>query len=224
MDDPIERELKLVPTDAGLLDSLSVVDQLGPFVAKGRHHEVQHNSFFDNPSQGLRRERVGFRKRSIHGERLARWTIKGDSKHVGGVASRSEIELQLDADMPPAMALSTLRAAARSRGAVALAEAVDAALNAGGLPLAKPFLETETERRIVDLVDGDCVIELALDRVRIVGHQYAEIEIEAELKRGDESALVAAREAIEALGEVRDSEGSKLSRAVAHIDACDCAT
>jgi inorganic triphosphatase YgiF len=63
---------------------------------------------------------------------------------------------------------------------------------------------------------------LALDRMTIVGHEYAEEEIEAELKRGDEAALSAARDAIEALGEVRESEGSKLSRAVAHVRECRC--
>ena len=217
-----ERELKLVPVDAALLETLARIDRLGPFVAHGWRQELQRNSFFDNASRGLGQERVGFRRRRVDGEKLARWTIKGDAEHVGGVASRSEIELHLDADMPPALALTTLRAAARSRGALALAEAVDAAVNSGGLPLAQPFLETDTERAIVDLMTADSAIELALDRMRIIGHQYEEIEIEAELKRGDESALPRVRKAIEGLGEVRDSEGSKLSRAVAHLDTCRC--
>lgn len=225
MDDTVERELKLVPVDAALLDRLADVERLGAFVAHGRRRELQHNSFFDSPSRGLGREHVGFRRRSVRGERLARWTIKGDAKQVGGVASRAEIELQLDPDMPPAMALSTLRAAARSRGALALAEAVDAAVDSGGLPLARPFLETETDRRVVDLTgdDDDAAIELALDHMRILGHQYAELEIEAELKRGDERALESVRAAIEALGDVHESQGSKLSRAVAHMKTCDCA-
>jgi inorganic triphosphatase YgiF len=223
MHETIELELKLVPVDAALLDTLARVDRLGPFVAQGRRRELQRNSFFDSPSRGLGREHVGFRRRSVPGERFARWTIKGDAKNVGGLASRAEIELQLDPETPPAMALSTLRAAARSRGAVALAEAVDAAVNSGGLPLARPLLETETDRGIVDLITPDSAIELALDHMRILGHQYEEFEIEAELKRGDERALAAVRAAIEAVGGVRDSRGTKLSRAIAHIQACDCA-
>jgi inorganic triphosphatase YgiF len=150
---------------------------------------------------------------------MATWSIKGDAKHVGGVASRSEIELQLEADTPPALALETLRAAALSRGAGALARAVE-----GVLPGTRPFLETETDRRIVDLEEPThgWQVELALDRMRVVGHGYAEIEIEAELKRGDEAALAVARDAIEAVGPVRESQGSKLSRAAAHIKNCDC--
>jgi inorganic triphosphatase YgiF len=222
--DGLERELKLVPASEALLDQLASVERLGPFAVAGRRHEAQRNAFYDSRSGALRDARVGFRCRVIEGQRLATWTIKGDARHVGAVATRSEIELQLDADMPPALALTALRDAARSRGADALAEAVDDALAAGGLPLATPFLETRTDRRIVDLVeaDHDWQIELALDRVEIVGHDYREVEIEAELKRGAEAALDAVHAAIAAVGETTPSVGSKLSRALAHVEACRC--
>jgi inorganic triphosphatase YgiF len=90
------------------------------------------------------------------------------------------------------------------------------------MPLARPFLETQTDRTILDLVSSErgWSVELALDRVQLVGHRYSELEIEAELKRGDEAALEAAREAITALGQVTESHGSKLSRAMAHLAAC----
>jgi len=154
---------------------------------------------------------------------MATWTIKGDARHIGGVATRSEIELSLDVDMAPAVALGALRDAARSSGAAALAAAVDDALSDGAL-VSKSFLETRTDRSIVDLEaeDHGWQVELALDRMHVVEHQYAEVEIEAELKRGDDAALDAAREAIAALGPVRESEGSKLSRAAAHVAHCDC--
>jgi inorganic triphosphatase YgiF len=215
----VERELKLVPSSADLLDVLAHVDRLGPFVAHDRRHELQRNSFFDNAALGLQQARVGFRRRVLSGERMATWSIKGDAQHVGGIATRSEIELRLDTDTPPAMALSTLRSAARTRGAAALADAVDDALSSGGLPLAQPYLETETDRRIVDLASPEAEIELALDRMRLIGHPYQEVEIEAELKRGPLSTLSAIREWIAALGEVSDSRGSKLSRAVAYLRA-----
>lgn len=219
--DNVERELKLVPASERLLDQLADVDRLGEFAARGKRHERQRNSFFDSASRGLAKAKVGFRRRVVDGQHMATWSIKGDAQQVGGVASRSEIELQLDPDMPPGMALSALRSAARSRGAAALAEAVDDALASGGLPLAKPFIETETDRRIVDLEapEHDWQVELALDRMHVLGHDYAEAEIEAELKKGDEAALEAIRQAIEGLGEVRPSEGSKLSRATAHVKA-----
>ena len=105
-----------------------------------------------------------------------------------------------------------------------MAEHVADALASGGLPLAQPILEMETDRVVVDLEapERGWSVELALDRVRLVGHAYDEVEIEAELKRGDEAALQAVLSAIAALGDVRPSEGSKLSRAMAHLATCQC--
>jgi inorganic triphosphatase YgiF len=221
--DNVERELKLVPEHAELLDELARVERLGQFEAHDRRRELQHNSFFDSAAHGLEHAHIGFRRRVVEGKPMATWSIKGDAQHLGGVATRSEIELVLDAETSPGMALGALRDAARTRGAAPLAEAVTEAL-ATGLPRATPFLETRTDRRIVDLVapGTDWQVELALDQMEVVGHQYAEVEIEAELKHGDPAALDAAREAIAALGEVRESEGSKLSRAAAHVAHCDC--
>jgi inorganic triphosphatase YgiF len=221
--DTVERELKLVPVDEALLDALEHVERLGPFRARGHRREVQHNRFFDSPSYGLAAAYVGFRSRDVAGQPLATWTIKGEAQRLAGVASRTEIELQLPAKTFPDVALDRLCASARARGASALADAVQGAV-ASGPPEASPFLETETDRRIVDLEEPShgWQVELALDRVRLVGHTYREVEIEAELKDGDEAALTAARAAIEALGPVRESEGSKLSRAAAHVASCDC--
>ena len=220
-----ERELKLVPADEALLDRLEAVERLGELEVRGRRRELQRNSFFDTRSRALGRARVGFRRRTIAGERMATWTLKADSKLEGGVATRLEIELQLDAELAPALVIGVLRDAARSRGASALAEAVGDALRSDGLPLARPYVETETDRRILDLEAParGWKVELALDRMRLLGHNYADVEIEAELKHGDLDALDAARQAVASLGEVRPSEASKLSRALAHLASCNCA-
>jgi inorganic triphosphatase YgiF len=222
----VERELKLVPADAGLLDRLAQIDRLGPLNVHGRRHELQRNSFFDSRARALAAAHVGFRRRTVDGQRLATWSLKADAQLVKGVATRSEIEVQLDADVAPGMALSVLRDAARSRGASAMAEATDDAMASGGLPLAQPYLETETDRTIVDLEapERGWSVELALDRMQLIGHRYSDLEIEAELKHGDEAALDAVREAISSMGPVTESRASKLSRASAHIAACDCGT
>lgn len=222
----VERELKLEPENDSLLDQLADLDQLGPFLVTGRAEERQHNSFFDNRQRGFASARIGFRRRVIEGQPLATWTIKGDGLpgQSAGVAARPEIELQLDADMPPGLALGALRDTARQRGARALAEQVGDALAQGGLPLAQPVLETVTVRQIRDLEapERGWRAEMALDRVQLVGHHYAEREIEVELKHGDEAALDEARAAIAALGAVSESHGSKLSRALAHARSCAC--
>ena len=220
----IEQELKLVPEAESFLDELARADHLGPFTVTGRHREMQRNSFFDSPSRTLSQAHVGFRRRTIDGHGQAAWTIKGESDLVGGVACRPEIELHLESDMAPALALNTLRAAARSRGAAALADAVDDGLASGGPLLQQPFLETATDRQVLDLeaLERRWLVELALDRMQLIGHNYAEAEIEAELRRGDGTTLQAAREAIMACGPVHESGGSKLSRAIAHAASCTC--
>ncbi len=225
MSDDVERELKLVPDDPGLLDRLAAQNQFGELVVGGRRHEVQRNSFFDTAARSLGAKRVGFRRRTVEGQPMAIWSLKSDAAVLRGVTTRREIELQLDPDMAPMLALGTLRQVARQRGAPALAEEIGDALSGGGPPLAKPFLELRTDRTILDLESQakNWSVELALDRVQLVGHKHTEVEIEAELKRGDEAALDFVRNAIEALGRVRESDGSKLSRAVAHLEACDCA-
>jgi len=224
--DDVERELKLVPDDPALLDQLAAQAEFGELTVAGRRHEVQRNSFFDTAARSLGAQRVGFRRRTVEGQPMAIWSLKSDAKVLRGVTTRREIELQLDADMAPMLALGTLRQVARQRGATALAEEIGDALSGGSPPLAQPFLQLETDRTILDLESSahGWSVELALDRVKLRGHDYAEVEIEAELKRGDERGLESVRQAIEALGTVQESDGSKLSRAMAHVQACECPT
>jgi inorganic triphosphatase YgiF len=223
----LERELKLLPEDPALLDRLAAQTRFGELAVAGRRRELQSNSFFDTPSRTLSAARVGFRRRTVARQSLATWSLKASAKVLRGVATRTEIELLLDPDLAPVLALGALRQAARQRGATALADEIDDALRTGGpnTPSAEPFLELQTDRTILDLEGPErgWSVELALDRVCLVGHDHAEVEIEAELKRGDEAALEAARRAIAALGPVHDSNGTKLGRAVAHLAACHCA-
>jgi inorganic triphosphatase YgiF len=209
-----EIELKLTPLDDALLDRLAAIDRLGRFEVVGRRHEQQRNSFFDTPTRALRKHKIGFRRRVVEGERMATWTLKAEGGQAGGVASRPEVELVMDPDMPPALVLQALR----QRGQGVLAEQLGDALADGSLPLAKPYLEMATDRHILDLQNEKCRAELALDRVTIPGEPYAESEIEVELKRGDEAALSEARAAIEAMGAVNESIGSKLSRAIDYVE------
>jgi inorganic triphosphatase YgiF len=218
-----ERELKLVPADAALLEALWQRTTLGPFTLSNKRTEHQRNSFFDSRDRGLSQARLGFRRRTIDGQPMATWTLKAEGDVFRGISTRPEIELRLGADMPPALALGALRQAAQHRGAGALAEQLADALAVGGLPLVTPVLESETVRFLADLVasDDDWRAELALDNVRLLHHaRHTEVEIEVELDRGPDDALDAARAAIEAVGSVRESQGTKLSRALEHVAGC----
>jgi inorganic triphosphatase YgiF len=226
MEDHVERELKLVPGSEQLLARLFEVDHLGRFQVRGRRRDRQRNAFFDNADRSLGRAQLGFRRRIVEGRPTATWTVKGETGMSGapGVASRYEMEVELAPETSPSLALNTLQQMARQRGAAVLADEIADALADGGAPLPAPYLETETDRRLVDLASSDEAtrVELALDEVRLVGHRYEEREIEAELKRGDEDALEEIRHSIEAMGEIHPSAGSKLSRALAHLRNCDC--
>lgn len=221
----VERELKLAPEGTELLDRLAAADRLGPFAVVARRRERQRNGYFDTPTGVLRAAGLSVRRRAIAGEALATWTLKGPGRWSAGVTSRPEIEVHLDADVAPLLVVGILRQTARERGAPALAERLADAL-AGSAPLlAQPYLEIETDRRVVDLEAAAArwQAEMALDRVRLVNHPgHEELEIEVEARRGGDELLSAARAAIEALGPVRDASGSKLSRASAHLAACDC--
>lgn len=218
----VERELKLRPEAAGLLDELWRLDRLGPFQVVGKRQEQQRNSFFDTRTRALGAARLALRRRSVDGQALTTWTLKSDGQTLRGIATRPEIELQLREDTPPVIALGALSQAARQRGAAPLAEEVGDAMRASPPPLAEPFLEMVTQRRIVDLRDAaGSELELALDSVCLAGHPgYGEQEIEVELRRGEESALEVARDAISKLGRVEDGQGSKLTRALEHVHSC----
>jgi inorganic triphosphatase YgiF len=216
---PLERELKLTPADPALLDRLEALEVLGPFAVVSRSRERQRNAFFDTPARALQAARLGFRRRTIAGTSLAIWTLKGAGLMHHGVAARPEVEVRLDADTPPALALAVLGRAAREWRNAALAEQLGDALAGSPPPTTKPYLELETDRRLLqlDATAEGWAAEMALDRVRMVGHEYAEMEIEVELRRGGDEALEAARREIAALGAVQPATGSKLARALAHL-------
>ena len=215
---PLERELKLTPADPALLDRLEALERLGPFAVVARRRERQRNAFFDTPTQALRAAGLALRRRTIAGSQLAAWTLKGEGRTVRGIAARPEVELRLDPDTPPVLALAVLGRAARERQNAALAEQLADALAGSPPPAPGPYLELETDRRLLQLeaAPEGWAAEMALDRVRMVGRDYAEAEIEVELWRGGDEALEAARVAITALGAVQPAIGSKLSRALAH--------
>ena len=218
----VERELKLRPADPGLLDQLWSTRQLGPFKVVGQRSEQQRNSFYDSRTRALGAHRLALRRRSIGGQGMASWTLKSEGQMLRGIATRPEIELHLRDDTPPMIALGALTQAARQRGAAPLAEEVADAMRGSPPPLAEPFLELVTQRRILDLEGGHGAdLELALDSVCLTGHPgHLEHEIEVELRRGDEAALEVARQAIADLGQVEEAEGSKLSRALEHLRGC----
>lgn len=216
-----ERELKLRVDDPEVLDRLAGVNTLGPFRVVDRGDERQRSAYFDTPEGALRRARLALRRRTIVGQALAVYTVKGAGTTLRGVAIRPEVEVWLDPDTPPMVALSLLRQAARERGSAALAEALADALVGASPPLATPLVELVAHRRLLHLEDRErgWRVELALDSVHKLGDPtYHDLEVEAELQDGNDDALEAIREALGAYGLRQFSEGNKLTRALASAD------
>ena len=88
MGDDVERELKLVPDDPGLLDKLAAQTEFGELKVAGRRYEVQRNSFFETAARSLSGKRVGFRRRTVEGQPMATWSLKSDPRVLRGVTTR----------------------------------------------------------------------------------------------------------------------------------------
>jgi len=112
--DDVERELKLVPDDPGLLDRLAA--QNNSANCSWREGGTRCSA----TASSIPRARTGHEASGLsppHGRGPAdgHWSLKSDAKSSRGVTTRSEIEVQLDADMAPMLALSTLRQVASQR-------------------------------------------------------------------------------------------------------------
>jgi len=119
--DDVERELKLVPDDPGLLDRLAAQNQFGELLVAGRRTRCSATA------SSIPRARTGHEASGLsppHGRGPADGHLVAEVGRQSPARRdhRSEIEVQLDADMAPMLALSTLRQVASQRGAAALAE------------------------------------------------------------------------------------------------------
>lgn len=223
MESSEERELKLVPGNSDVLERLAAADRLGPFVLTPAGVEHQTNAYWDTPHSALGAAHIALRRRVVVGARQATWTVKGEGSLEQGLAIRPEINVVLEADTPPVLVAQVMIQAARERGQTDLSgDLADALRQDGPLP-AQPLLEMRTTRRLWNLAEPGqpWSLELALDDVRLAGHDdYAEREIEVEIRHGDTTLLETARDAIQALGPVHAATGTKLSNALEHLARC----
>jgi len=132
------------------------------------------NTYYDTPDGDLNRQKIALRIRKM-GDRYIQ-TLKTRGEFVDGAHRRQEwewpligtkLKLGLIADTP-----------------------VGQSVNLAAL---EPVFETNFERRVVMIEQGETLIEVAIDSGVIVaaGHSRPLNEIEFELKAGDASALLA---------------------------------
>ncbi len=132
------------------------------------------NTYFDDASRSLNRERVALRIREINGQYIQTLKTKGQS--VNGLSRRGEWEWILESPE-----LDGNR----------LASVWPEALQGTDVSALEPVFRTDFERRVIDLEWEGAKIELALDHGYVIaGPKQAVIsELELELKQGDEQAL-----------------------------------
>ncbi len=201
---PVEVELKYRVTDQAAAERLISADRVGVFTAGARARTVQlEDRYVDTTDGSLSRAGFAVRLRKTGSE--TRVSIKSLSRSNGpsGAVRRVEIEGPADrvapaADWPPSDARSLILE------------------HAGDGPLVE-LVTIRQLRRQRQLRATGARIELSLDEVdvvaqgRLIDHF---VELEAELVRGDETALEALAERLSREPGLRLAETSKLESAL----------
>ncbi len=168
----VELEIKLTLTETDLEQAVDWLGQQSGVKTEATRQLL--NRYYDTPSQDLNRRKTALRVRQQDDQFIQ--TLKTKGEFSGGAHRRNEWEWPLASDR-----LNT--------------SLLDATPLAGDPVLAhlQPVFETNFERRILMLCEGEGVIEAAIDQGAIVagGHRRSLNEVEFELKSGDPASLLA---------------------------------
>jgi CHAD domain-containing protein/adenylate cyclase class IV len=207
-----EVELKYRVTDMAAAERLLAADQLGPFSggARGARAKQLEDRYVDTADGAMARAGFAVRLRQAGGETLV--TVKSRSHTDGpsGAIHRDELEGPADRVSPP------VDWPASDARALVLEHAGDA-----------PLVEQVTIRqlrRIRQLKSPTTRVELSVDEVDVVSRgRVVErfVELEAELKKGEEGELAELGAAIEAEAGLERAQISKLEAAMAALDGAD---
>ena len=207
---PIETELKFEVQDPKATRRLLGADELDGLPATGPLETIEvEDRYFDTEGRALEAAGRVARLRQTGGATLV--TVKSLAVATDGpVHRREEIEGPASLDLPPAEWPSS------DARAIVLELAGDA-------PLVE--LVTIRQRRQVRPYGADGVsIEVSLDRVSVMRHEKTIrrfVELEAELRSGDEARLAALGTRLAAAGGLAPARQSKLQRALAAIERAE---
>lgn len=166
-----ELEIKLTVSSSALDAALAWLNDQ-PQAAQG---SCQHliNTYYDTPEAHLNREKAALRVRQKGSACIQ--TVKTQGRFVNGMHEREEWEWPLSSET---MNLDLL-------AETPLADSVD-------LSMLAPVFETNFNRQIVMIDDGEAIIECALDSGSVIAgqSQVPLNEVEFELKSGDSQRLL----------------------------------
>ncbi|MBA2300162.1 MAG: CHAD domain-containing protein, partial [Chloroflexi bacterium] len=206
---PVEVELKYRVGDLAAAERLLSAEQIGPFTGgAGRARSAQYEDrYVDTADGSLGRAGFAVRLRQSGGETIVSVKSLARTAGPGGSVRRQELEGPADRVAP---AVDWPASDARS---LVLEHAGDA-----------PLVEVVTVRQLRrkrQLKSGQSRVELSLDEVDVVSRGRVVdrfVELEAELKKGDEGELEALGLALDAEPALLRALTSKLEAALAAVD------
>lgn len=202
-----EVELKYRVTDLAAAERLMSTDRIGPFTAGSRARTVQlEDRYVDTRDGAISRAGFAVRLRQQAGETIVSVKSLASSSGVGGSVRRDELEGPADRvapalDWPPSDARALV------------------VEHAGDAPLIE-LVTIRQLRRQRQLKASGTRIELSLDEVDVVRRgRVVErfVELEAELRKGDETALGSLAVELAMQRGLRRVETSKLEAAMAAV-------
>lgn len=202
-----EVELKYRVTDLGAAERLMAADRIGPFTAGSRARTIQlEDRYVDTGDGAISRAGFAVRLRQQAGETIVSVKSLASSSGVGGSVRRDELEGPADRvapalDWPPSDARALV------------------VEHAGDAPLIE-LVTIRQLRRQRQLKASGTRIELSLDEVDVVRRGRVverSVELEAELRKGDETALGSLAVELAMQRGLRRVETSKLEAAMAAV-------
>lgn len=176
----VEVELKFSPASDETLRALAARAEFPGWRIVDRAIENQQNTYYDSKSARLEAAGASLRRRLLAGG--LEWTFKqGPGPGRDGVARRQEVNSRLPQD--------------HTREELPACPAISRARTLAGGERLEPLFGLRTLRTQVELSRADGTrLALALDRIALEGDRHAppyrETEVEVELLRGDERAVV----------------------------------
>lgn len=176
----VEVELKFSPASDETLRALAARAEFPGWRIVDRVIENQQNTYYDTKTARLETSGASLRRRLLADG--LEWTFKqGPGPGRDGVARRQEVNSRLPLD--------------QTREELPACPAVSRARSLAGGERLEPLFSLRTLRTQVELARADGTrLALALDRIALEGDRHAppyrETEVEVELVRGDERAVV----------------------------------
>jgi CHAD domain-containing protein len=204
-----EVELKYRVGDMAAAERVLTADRLGPFTgaAGGARATQLEDRYVDTADGALARAGFAVRLRQKGGETIVSVKSLAHADGPDGSVEREELEGPADRVAPPAdWPASDARALVME--------------HAGDAPLVERVTIRQL-RRVRQLRAASTRVELSLDEVDVVARGRVVdrfVELEAELTKGERSALAALGAAIESEGGLERARTSKLESALAALD------